>query len=75
MTQFEPGKTYWTRSICDHDCIISVKVISRTEKSIKTTISGEAKTFRIKVWDSVEQIKPWGNYSMCPIVGADRVAA
>ena len=26
VAQFEVGKTYYTRSICNHDCIFSVKV-------------------------------------------------
>ena len=29
VAQFEVGKTYYTRSICNHDCIFSVKVIKR----------------------------------------------
>lgn len=73
MAQFKIGKTYWTRSVCDYDCIINVKIIDRTEKTIKAKVSGETKTFRIKVYSGVEQIKPWGNYSMCPVVGADRM--
>lgn len=69
---FEAGKTYYTRSICDHDHIIRVTVVGRTAKTIKTD---KGKTFRIFVLDGVERVKPWGSYSMCPIVGADRVAA
>jgi hypothetical protein len=69
---FEAGKTYFTRSACDHDCIIRVSVKSRTAKTIKTA---DGKTFRVYVYNGVEQVKPWGSYSMAPIVGADRVAA
>jgi hypothetical protein len=69
---FEAGKTYWTRSICDHDCIIKVSVKSRTAKTIKTV---DGKVLRIATYNGVEQVKPWGSYSMAPIVGADRVAA
>jgi len=69
---FEAGKTYWTRSICDHDCIIRVSVVSRTAKTIKTD---KGKVLRIATYNGVEQVKPWGSYSMAPIVGADRVAA
>lgn len=75
MAKFEVGKTYWTRSVCDHDCIISVEILSRTDKTIKTRALGEMKTLRIKEWSGVEQVKPWGNYSMCPIISADRIAA
>lgn len=69
---FEAGKTYWTRSICDHDHIIRVSVVSRTAKTIKTD---KGKVLRIATYNGVEQVKPWGSYSMAPIVGADRVAA
>lgn len=69
---FEAGKTYFTRSVCDSDCIIKVSVASRTAKTIKTV---DGKVLRIYVYEGVERVKPWGSYSMAPIVGADRVAA
>jgi hypothetical protein len=67
---FEPGKTYFTRSVCDHECIVSLTVASRTAKTIKTL---DGKTLQIKLWQGVEQVRPWGSYSMAPIVGADRM--
>lgn len=68
MNKFEAGKTYSTRSICDHDCIIRVAVVSRTAKTIKTA---DGKTLRIKAYsDGAEYVKPWGTYSMAPIVTA-----
>lgn len=68
MANFQTGNTYSARSICDHDCIISVTVASRTPKTIKTA---EGKTLRIGVsGDGVEFVKPWGSYSMAPIVRA-----
>ena len=70
MTAFETGKTYATRSACDHNCIIRVTVASRTAKTIKTA---EGKTLKVSVFDGVEQVKPWGSYSMAPIVGADKL--
>lgn len=70
MTTFQAGKTYATRSICDHNCIIRVSVVSRTAKTIKTA---DGKTFRISEYQGVEQVKPWGSYSMAPIVGADEL--
>jgi hypothetical protein len=75
MAKFESGKTYFTRSVCDYDCIITVSILSRTAKTIKANVRGEEKTFRITEYSGVEQIKPWGNYSMCPILSADRIAA
>jgi hypothetical protein len=72
MTQFQIGKTYFTRSICDADTIIRVTVSKRTDKTIVTD-SGDR--LRVKVWNGVEQVKPWGTYSMAPIVSADREIA
>lgn len=68
MTKFEPGQTYMTRSVCDHNCIISITVESRTAKTIKTTAG---KTFRVSEHEGNEQVSPWGRYSMAPIVGSD----
>ncbi len=70
MTKFETGKTYYTRSIVDADTIICVTVAKRTDKTIVTT--GDER-LRINVRNGVEQVKPWGSYSMAPIVGADRL--
>ncbi|VFF91883.1 Uncharacterised protein [Clostridioides difficile] len=33
MIKFEVGKTYATRSICDHDYIYTIEVIKRTDKN------------------------------------------
>lgn len=43
VAQFEVGKTYYTRSICNHDCIFSVKVIKRTAKTVVVLKDGEEK--------------------------------
>lgn len=69
--KFETGKTYATRSIVDADTIIKVSVAKRTAKTITTTAG---KVLRISEWAGVEQVKPWGSYSMAPIVSADRAA-
>lgn len=66
MITFTPGQTYYTRSICDHNCIVKLTVAKRTAKTITTT---EGKTFRVS--GAVESVKPWGNHSMCPIITAD----
>ena len=34
MKQFEVGKTYEQRSICDHNCIWRFTVISRTAQTV-----------------------------------------
>lgn len=71
MSVFQVGKTYTTRSVCDHDCIIYVPVLRRTEKTLTTLVRGEEKTLHIIVWKGVECVKPWGTYSMSPIVSAE----
>lgn len=72
MTKFETGKTYYTRSVADYDTIVRVTVAKRTDKTIVTAAGDRLK---INVWNGVEQVKPWGSYSMAPIVGADRLLA
>lgn len=71
-TQFEVGKTYATRSICDHDCIYSFTILARTPKSVTVKVSGETVRRGLKVWSGVEQFKPFGTYSMCAVISADR---
>lgn len=66
---FETGKTYWTRSVCNHDCIFEVTVAKRTAKTITTT---DGKRLGIKIWGDVEQVAPYGRYSMAAIIGADK---
>lgn len=66
--RFEVGKTYSTRSVCDHNFVISVTIASRTARTVTTTAG---KTFRPYVYDGVESIKPQGNFSMAPIVRAE----
>ncbi len=68
MSKFQVSRTYSTRSICDHDCIISVYISQRTNKTVTATVRGEKKTFRVGEYDGQEFIKPWGSYSMAPII-------
>lgn len=69
MFKFEVGTTYSTRSLCDHDCIISVTIAKRTPKTVTTT---EGKTFRPYFSEhyNAECIMPWGNHSMSPSINA-----
>lgn len=73
LVQFEAGRSYSTRSIVDADHIITIEVLSRTAKTIRVrTSGGKEKTLRVAPgWDGVaERVKPWGSYSMCPIISA-----
>ena len=71
MIKFKTGCCYSTRSVGDYDCVIQLTVASRTKCFIKTT---DGKRLRVNVWNDVETVKPWGSYSMAPVVGADRLA-
>lgn len=75
--KFETGKTYTTRSACDHECIFSYTIVRRTEKSVWITgvIGCKGKPVRrsIKISDidGSEFIFPEGQYSMCPVLRAE----
>lgn len=70
-TKFQVGRTYSTRSICDHECIFSFTILARTAKTVTTTVSGNVVRRGVYVYEGVEQFKPYGNYSMAAIIGAD----
>ena len=69
---FQTGKTYTTRSIVNSDTTISVTVLRRTTKTIY--VKGDALTKQaLRVWqhNEVEQVAPWGKYSMSPVISAN----
>lgn len=51
---FETGKTYAGRSVCDHDCVITVKVLARTRCTIKAETARGTQTFRVGSRNGVE---------------------
>lgn len=55
MDKFIEGKEYTTRSVCDHNCIFKMKVISRTEKTMKVLVDGEEKRTKIHVVEGIWQ--------------------
>lgn len=75
--EFEVGKTYQTRSVCDHDCIIEATIARRTDKTVWCHMQGEMKSFRIhklmRDGEYVESFQPWGRYSMAPSIRATGV--
>lgn len=77
IKRFEVGKTYQTRSICNNDCIISITVTARTDKTITVIEHGETKRLRINEksteYHKAETVYPWGHYSMAPQIHADEV--
>lgn len=78
--QFEVGKVYSTRSICDHDCIYRWRVVRRTDKSVWVEQfygngSKDAPVRRtVSTYLNSEMIYPSGRYSMCPVLFADKDA-
>ena len=74
---FEPGKIYTTRSTCDHDCVIAVRIVKRTARTvtiIELLGNHEDKPARKKIYhdqNGQEYIMPWGQFSMAPIIRAE----
>jgi hypothetical protein len=71
IKQFQIGRTYATRSACDHDCIFSFAIIDRTEKTVKIDYHGKVSSKKIRIRDGVEAILPLGSYSMGPFLTAE----
>lgn len=69
MKKFEIGKTYTARSACNHDCIFSIKVIKRTEKTITFEQDGQTRRAKLHFDRDGEWILP-ERYSMAPVYRA-----
>ncbi len=69
--KFEVGKTYATRSICDHECIFKVKIIKRTAKTVTYEYMGDTRRSKIYTDENGEYIQP-DHYSMAPTFRAGR---
>lgn len=76
MTKFEIGKEYSMSSICDHNCIWTYTVIARTAQTITITDGKQTKKCRINKmyseYNKAETVFPLGQYSMCPILTAEK---
>ncbi len=70
MNTFEIGKKYYTRSICNQDCIFTVKITGRSAKTVTYEYDGEARRSKIRVDDHGEYIQP-DRYSMAPVFHAE----
>lgn len=72
LKKFETGKTYYCRSACDHECIFTIEVVKRTEKTVTYIYQGKQRRSNIKLDEhGNEYIKP-NNYSMAPVFRAER---
>lgn len=69
---FAVGQVYETRSACDHDCIFSYTVVTRTPAFI--TLDGLFGVGRVRVRTGPhgEWAMPQGQYSMCPVIWASQ---
>lgn len=74
VIKFTAGRTYRTRSACDHNCIYGFVIIRRSAASVWIIEEGETKVTRrkITVYLGVETIMPHGRHSMAPVISADR---
>ena len=74
MTKFEIGKEYTHGWVGDSDLFTTWQVIKRTESTITIQHNDEIKTCKIikklSEWDDAECVRPFGKYSMCPILRA-----
>ena len=75
IVRFEVGKTYQNRAASDWDTIYSFKIVSRTAKTLVYEQDGKQQKRGIYVYDGVEWCKPYGTYSMCSVIRADRETA
>ena len=72
MKKFEQGKTYYTHSICNYDCVFSYTIKKRTEKTaVLVDGNGQEKRRKINESNGVEFITV-ESYSMAPVIHADR---
>jgi len=70
--KFQINHTYYDRSSCDYDTIFSFKILARTEKTVTVEMHGKTVKRGVYVYDGREQFRPYGTYSMCAVVSADR---
>lgn len=71
IVAFEVGRTYSCRSICDHNCVWSFEIVSRTAKTVVLKHgSADFVRRRVRLWDGIEQVDPFGRFSMSPVLSA-----
>ena len=78
MKKFEVGHTYSMRSIGNQDCVWTYTVTARTAQTITLDNGKEVKRCRISKkyseYRGAETVMPLGDYSMAPILSADKIA-
>lgn len=76
IKKFEVDKKYFARSICDSNCIFKFEILGRSEKTVTVReINCNQKARRKKIYlddHGQEYCLPFGDYSMAPILRANR---
>ena len=75
MCHFRVGKTYYMRSICDHNCIWNCTVFKRTKCFVSLKIKGYVDPVKVKIHTEEgfsECCYPLGTFSMCPLLNSER---
>jgi hypothetical protein len=70
MKKFELNKTYYGRSICNHDSICKITVTKRTDKSVWFNLHNKIIRKKIENYEGIEFVYPHGKYSM--VISADK---
>lgn len=73
MNKFKVNQEYSCRSLCDHNCVWTFKILKRTLKTITfyEPMDKETKTKRVnKDHEGHEIVYPLGRYSMAPMLRA-----
>lgn len=69
MSIFEVGKSYYTTSACDHNCVFVVEIVKRTAKTVTFRRDGQERRAKIYTDHDGEYIIP-ERYSMAPVFRA-----
>jgi hypothetical protein len=74
--KFQVGEVYMARSACDYETVFSWMVTARTAKFITVFDGYNHKRVGVRVTryngEEVEAAQPHGNYSMTPVIFANR---
>lgn len=75
MIRFTVGSRYYCRSLADHECVWRFTVTGRTTHTVTIVADADTDTDtqrrRVRDWQGVEQLDPFGRYSLAPVLSAD----
>ena len=69
MKQFKEGFQYTARSACDHNCVFTITILSRTDKTVAYTQDNRTRRSKIHTDHNGEFVIP-DQYSMAPVFRA-----